>query len=41
MLVAGACPKLVSLAPNRLADVWTDIELVAEALDVRGSAATN
>ena len=31
----GACPKLVSLAPNRLADVWTDIELVAEALDVR------
>ncbi len=31
----GACPKLVSLAPNRLADVWTDIELVAEALDAR------
>ncbi|HVS38340.1 MAG TPA: cobalamin-binding protein [Gemmataceae bacterium] len=30
-----ACPKLVSLAPNRLADVWTDIELVAEALDAR------
>ncbi len=31
----GACPKLVSLAPNRLADVWTDIQLVAEALEVR------
>ena len=30
-----ACPKLVSLAPNRLADVWTDFELVAEALDTR------
>ena len=30
-----ACPKLVSLEPNRLADVWTDIDLVAEALDVR------
>ncbi len=30
-----ACPKLVSLAPNRLADVWTDIEMVAEALDAR------
>jgi iron complex transport system substrate-binding protein len=30
-----ACPKLVSLSPNRLADVWTDIELVAEALDAR------
>src|SRR5205823_3613228 len=30
-----ACPKLVSLAPNRLADVWTDIALVADALDVR------
>ncbi len=29
-----ACPKLVSLAPNCLADVWHDIELVAEALDV-------
>ena len=29
-----ACPRIVSLAPNALADVWADIELVAEALDV-------
>jgi iron complex transport system substrate-binding protein len=29
-----ACPKLVSLVPNALADVWTDIERVAEALGV-------
>lgn len=26
------CPKLVSLMPNSLADVWADIERVAEAL---------
>jgi iron complex transport system substrate-binding protein len=26
------CPKLVSLMPNALADVWADIERVAEAL---------
>jgi iron complex transport system substrate-binding protein len=30
-----ACPKLVSLVPNALADVWVDIENVAEALNVR------
>jgi iron complex transport system substrate-binding protein len=29
-----ACPKLVSLAPNNLADVWTGIEEVADALGV-------
>jgi iron complex transport system substrate-binding protein len=29
----SACPRLVSLAPNGLADVWTSIEQVAEALD--------
>src|SRR6516225_10666487 len=29
-----ACPRLVSLAPNGLADVWTSIELVADALKV-------
>ena len=29
-----ACPKIVSLAPNRLADVWTDVGLVADALGV-------
>jgi iron complex transport system substrate-binding protein len=28
-----SCPRLVSLNPNALADVWTDIEHVAEALD--------
>lgn len=28
----GAKPKLVSLAPNALADVWQDIERVAQAL---------
>jgi iron complex transport system substrate-binding protein len=28
------CPKLVSLSPNDLADIWKDFELVAEALDV-------
>src|SRR4051812_33683245 len=28
------CPKVVSLVPNALADVWTDIELVADALGV-------
>jgi iron complex transport system substrate-binding protein len=35
-----ACPRLVSLTPNALADVWADIERVAEALDVpdRGTA---
>jgi iron complex transport system substrate-binding protein len=27
-----ACPKLVSLMPNALADVWADVERVAEAL---------
>jgi iron complex transport system substrate-binding protein len=31
----SACPQLVSLAPNGLADVWTDIERVAAALDAR------
>jgi iron complex transport system substrate-binding protein len=30
-----SCPKLVSLMPNALADVWADIERVAEALDAR------
>jgi iron complex transport system substrate-binding protein len=30
-----ACPRLVSLAPNALADVWAGVEQVAEALDVR------
>src|SRR5262249_53567981 len=30
-----SCPKLVSLMPNALADVWADIEHVAEALDAR------
>ena len=30
-----ACPRLVSLAPNSLGDVWTDIEHVAAALDAR------
>ncbi len=28
------CPQLVSLAPNALADVWTSIEQVADALKV-------
>jgi iron complex transport system substrate-binding protein len=31
----SACPRLVSLAPNGLVDVWTSIEQVAEALDAR------
>ena len=31
----SACPRLVSLAPNDLADVWSSIEQVAEALDSR------
>jgi iron complex transport system substrate-binding protein len=30
-----ACPKLVSLRPDRLADVWNNIGQVAEALDAR------
>jgi iron complex transport system substrate-binding protein len=30
-----ACPRLVSLHPNALADVWTDIENVADALGVQ------
>jgi iron complex transport system substrate-binding protein len=30
----SACPRLVSLAPNALSDVWTSIEQVAEALQV-------
>ncbi len=36
----GSRPRLVSLNPNRLADVWQDIGLVAEALGVpeRGAA---
>jgi iron complex transport system substrate-binding protein len=29
-----SCPQLVSLAPNSLADVWTSIEQVADALKV-------
>jgi iron complex transport system substrate-binding protein len=29
-----ACPRLVSLCPNALADVWDDVERVAEALGV-------
>jgi iron complex transport system substrate-binding protein len=29
------CPRLVSLNPNALADVWTDVALVADALDAR------
>lgn len=28
------CPRIVSLKPNQLADVWQDIELVADALGV-------
>jgi iron complex transport system substrate-binding protein len=31
----SACPRLVSLVPNGLADVWTDVERVAEALEAR------
>ncbi|HEY1860840.1 MAG TPA: cobalamin-binding protein [Gemmataceae bacterium] len=27
-------PRIVALAPNALADVWTDIQLVADALDI-------
>jgi iron complex transport system substrate-binding protein len=34
-----ACPKLVSLVPNSLADVWVDIENVADALHVRDRGA--
>lgn len=34
-----SCPKLVSLTPNALADVWADIERVAEALDARDAGA--
>jgi iron complex transport system substrate-binding protein len=30
----SSCPRLVSLAPNGLADVWTSIEQVADALQV-------
>ena len=30
----STCPRLVSLAPNALADVWTSIEQVADALQV-------
>jgi iron complex transport system substrate-binding protein len=30
----GACPRLVSLTPNRLADVWGSIEQVADAVGV-------
>ena len=34
----GATPRIVSLEPNRLSDVWTDIQAVADALGatVRG-----
>jgi iron complex transport system substrate-binding protein len=32
------CPKLVSLMPNALADVWTNIDMVAEALGDPGRA---
>jgi iron complex transport system substrate-binding protein len=32
----SACPKLVSLTPNGLADVWEDVWRVADALDARG-----
>lgn len=37
----SSCPRLVSLAPNALADVWTSIEQVADALQVpeRGAEA--
>jgi iron complex transport system substrate-binding protein len=31
----SACPNLVSLVPNRLADVWEDIWRVADVLDAR------
>jgi iron complex transport system substrate-binding protein len=34
-----ACPKLVSLVPDALADVWADIERVAEALNIRDRGA--
>jgi iron complex transport system substrate-binding protein len=34
-----ACPKLVSLVPNALADIWVDIEIVADALNVRDRGA--
>jgi iron complex transport system substrate-binding protein len=30
----GGHPKILSLSPNRLADIWEDIRRVAEALDV-------
>jgi iron complex transport system substrate-binding protein len=33
------CPKLVSLMPNALADVWADVGHVAEALDARDAGA--
>jgi iron complex transport system substrate-binding protein len=38
----GSRPRVVSLSPNALADVWTDIQVVAEALGVpeRGTALT-
>jgi iron complex transport system substrate-binding protein len=35
----SACPRIVSLMPNCLADVWTDIERVGEALGVTQRAA--
>lgn len=35
----GACPQLVSLSPNNLADVWTSIEQVGDALKVPERAA--
>jgi iron complex transport system substrate-binding protein len=34
-----ACPRLVSLSPNALGDVWNDVESVADALDARDRGA--
>src|SRR5207253_7509989 len=38
--MASSRPRIVSLEPNALADVWSDIRRVAEALDIseRGEA---
>jgi iron complex transport system substrate-binding protein len=37
---AGAAPTLISLAPNSLSDIWTDIQRIADAMDIseRGRA---
>jgi iron complex transport system substrate-binding protein len=33
----GSRPEIISLSPKRLADIWENIQQVAEALDVAGS----